>query len=50
MVKDKLKRKDNGLERSDLIRWRILHGMLWGPEDLFRDKELIVLRISAGLI
>ena len=47
--RDRLKRKDRGPERSNFIRRRILGGKLLGPDDLFRDKELIVSKTSAGL-
>ena len=47
--KDRLKRKERGPERSNLKRRRIFGEMLLGPDDFFRDKELIVSNTSAGL-
>ena len=47
--KDRLKRKDRGPERSNFNKRMILGEMLLGPDDLFRDNELIVNNTSAGL-
>ena len=47
-VKLRLKRKDRGSERSVFIRFRILDGMLLGPDALLEDKELMVFRTSDG--
>ena len=46
--KDRLNRKERGPERSNLKRRRIVGEMLLGPDDLFRDRELIVSNTSAG--
>lgn len=40
---------DNGKEISWLTSFRILTGILLGPDDLFKDKDRIVFETSSGV-
>ena len=49
-LKDLLIKIDIGLEISRLRSFRILTGMLFGPEDLESEKLPIILVISTGVV
>jgi len=50
VVKERLKISDKGKEMSRWMSFKILTGMLLGPDDLLDDKERIYLETSSGVI
>ena len=50
MVKDRLIKKEIGSEMSHLSSFRILVGMLLGPDDFDVENDPIILVTSLGVI